>query len=41
MKKHKARLEQLKDYDAKLTQEKKDRALQEKEKQRILVKMHA
>jgi len=40
MEKHKALLKQLKDYDEKLSQEKKDRALQEKEMQRILVKIH-
>lgn len=41
MEKHKALLKQLKDYDEKLSQERKERALQEKENQRILVKMHA
>ena len=41
MEKHKAHLKQLKDYNETLSQERKDRALQEKEMQRILVKMHA
>jgi len=41
MEKHKAHLKQLKDYAQKLSQEKRDRALQEKEMQRKLVKMHA
>ena len=41
MEKHKAHLKQLKDYNEKLTQERKDRAIKEKEMQRILVKMHA
>lgn len=41
MEKHKAHLKQLKDYDEKLSQERKDRAIKEKEMQRTLVKMHA
>ncbi|XP_020604337.1 guanylate-binding protein 2-like [Orbicella faveolata] len=41
MEKHKAHLKQLKDYNEKLFQERKDRALREKEMQRILVKIHA
>lgn len=41
MEKHKAHLKQLKDYDEKLSQERKDRAIKEKEMQRIMVKMHA
>ena len=40
MEKHKAHLKQLKDYNEKLSQERKDRALREKEMQRILVNMH-
>ena len=38
MEKHKAHLKQLKDYNETLSQERKDRALREKEMQRILVK---
>jgi len=41
LEKHKAHLKQIKDYTEKLSQERKDRALREKEMQRILVKMHA
>ena len=41
MEKHKAHLKQLKDYNEKLLEERRDRAIKEKEMQRILVKMHA
>lgn len=41
MEKHKVHLKQLKDYAQQLSQERRDRALREKETQRKLVKMNA
>ena len=41
MEKHKAHLKQLKDYNEKLSEERGDRAIKEKEMQRTMVKMHA
>ena len=41
MEKHKAHLKQLKDYNEKLSEERRDRAIKEKEMQWTMVKMHA